>query len=68
MVESKSNLLSISENLTKTEFKGFCKGMSIHWYLKSTAKSSIDNQLYKRVRFWDSAFDKYSHNCKEDNK
>lgn len=49
-------------NLTNDEFKGYCKGMSIHWLFKALGDSEkIDG---KRVAFWDEAHDKYKHHCK----
>lgn len=54
--------MRISTNMTKVEFKGYCKGMYLHWTFK--ASDSPDNINYaNKANYWDSVYDKYKHNC-----
>lgn len=64
MDETSNNLQRISINLTKAEFEGFCKGMSLQWLFRAIDGTSRNTRVSKKLKFWDDAYEKYSHNCK----
>jgi len=65
MDETSHNMHRISMNLTKVEFDGFCKGMSLQWLFRAADDTSRNTRAGKKLKFWDRAYDKYSHNCKD---
>ena len=65
MKESSVNIERVASNLTKTEFDGYCKGMSTHWLFKALDDKANSIGAGKRVKFWDRAYDKYKYNCKK---
>lgn len=64
MKECPNNLNKLAMNLTKDEFLGYCKGMSLHWFFKLVDDRKRNPTAHKRVRFWDESYEKYKHNCK----
>ena len=62
MEECNNNISNIALNLTKVEFKGYCKGMELHWFFKAN-ESTYGHTAYKRSKWWNSAYDKYKHDC-----
>ena len=65
MDETTANMQRISMNLTKVEFSGFCKGMSLQWMFRALDGTTKNNRATKKFNFWDAAYDRYSHNCKD---
>jgi len=60
---NKHNVEFIALNLTDEEFKGFCKGMEMIYLRRSMTKRD-SRHANKSMGWWDSAYDKYRHNCK----
>ena len=60
MKECDANLTRIALNLTDEQFKGYCKGMSLHWLFKSLRGNVSAG---KRVKFWDRAYNKHKSSC-----
>lgn len=63
MKECSNNIQRIAINLTKEEFKGYCKAMSLHWLFKSIDNPKANINTGKRVKFWDCAYERFKYNC-----
>lgn len=63
MKECDNNIQRIALNLTEQEFKGYCKGMALHWWFKKIDDPTRSSIVHRRIKFWDSAFEKHKHNC-----
>ena len=55
MQETSNNLQEVSTNLTRAEFKGFFKGMSIKWIIKAFDEPYKYTRENKRAKFWERA-------------
>ena len=65
MEEAQNNLNKIAINLTCAEFKGYCKGMSVHWFFKCENNKQGNARAFNRSVFREGAYDKYKYNCKD---
>lgn len=65
MKEAQNNLNKIALNLTCAEFEGCCKGMALRWFFKCESNKQKNTNAFNRSIFWEGAYDKYKHNCKE---
>lgn len=64
MDDAKYGIQSIALNLTEEQFKGYCKGNSLNRLKRSIGKNDASHQI-KSMKWWDGAFDKYKHLCKD---
>lgn len=63
MKESITEIKRIACNLSCEEFSGYCKAMSLHWTFKILDDPKRNPTAYKRVKFWDGAYESYLEHC-----
>lgn len=65
MDEAQNNISKIALNLTCSEFNGYCKGMALRWFFKCESDKKKNYNAFNRSVFWEGAYDKHKHNCKD---